>query len=85
MVRLDGTLAYTFFQGALNGKIFLDYIRNILVPTLHEGDIVIMDNMSTHHSKAVREVIDKLKINVIFLPPYIPDFFIFAIMLSAPC
>lgn len=33
-----------------------------------------MDNMRTHHSKAVREVIEELKINVIFLPPYSPDF-----------
>lgn len=37
-------------------------------------DIVVMDNMRTHHSKAVKKVIDELKINVIYLPPYSPDF-----------
>lgn len=57
-VRLDGTPAYTFFQGALNGKIFLDYIRNILVPTLNKGDIVIMDNLSCHKVKGVAETIE---------------------------
>ncbi|MDE5558232.1 MAG: transposase [Ruminococcus sp.] len=52
-VRLDGTLVYKFFQGALNGKIFLDYIHNILVPTLNKGDIVIMDNLSCHKVKVI--------------------------------
>ena len=53
---------------------FIDYLKNVLAPTLHEGDIVVMDNMRTHHSNAVREVIEELKINVIFLSPYSPDF-----------
>ena len=46
----------------------------MLAPTLEPDDIVVMDNMRTHHSKAVKKVIDKLKINVIYLPPYSPDF-----------
>ena len=46
----------------------------MLAPTLNEGDIVVMDNMRTHHSKAVKKVIDELQINVIYLPPYSPDF-----------
>ena len=46
----------------------------MLVPTLGPDDIVVMDNMRTHHSKAVKELIDELKINVIYLPPYSPDF-----------
>ena len=41
---------------------------------MHDGDIVIMDNMRTHHAKAVKKVIEDLKINVIYLPPYSPDF-----------
>ncbi|MCM1316367.1 MAG: IS630 family transposase [Alistipes senegalensis] len=72
-VRLDGTLAYTFFQGALTGKIFLDYIRNILVPTLNKGDIVIMDNLSCHKVKGVAEAIENAGATVLYLPPYSPD------------
>ena len=72
-VRLDGTLAYTFFQGVLNRKIFLDYIRNILVPTLNEGDIVIMDNLNCHKVKGVAEAIEAARVSVLYLPPYSPD------------
>ena len=72
-VRLDGTLAYTFFQGALNGKIFLDDIRNILVPTLNKGDIVMMDNLSCHKVKGVAEAIEAVGTSVLYLPPYSPD------------
>lgn len=72
-VRLDGTLAYTFFQGALTGKIFLDYIQNILVPTLNKGDIVIMDNLSCHKVKGVAEAIESAGASVLYLPPYSPD------------
>ena len=72
-VRLDGTLASTFFQGALNGKIFLDDIRNILVPTLNKGDIVMMDNLSCHKVKDVPETIEAAGASVLYLPPYSPD------------
>lgn len=73
-VRLNGETAYTTYQGGTTKDKFIDYLKNVLAPTLHEGDIVVMDNMRTHHSNAVREVIEELKINVIFLPPYSPDF-----------
>lgn len=73
-IRLNGQTAYTTYQVGTNKDKFIDYLKNVLVLTLHDGDIVIMDNMRTHHAKAVREVIDNLKINVIYLPPYSPDF-----------
>ena len=73
-IRLNGQTAYTTYQGGTNKDKFIDYLKNVLAPTLQDGDIVIMDNMRTHHAKAVREVIDNLKINVIYLPPYSPDF-----------
>lgn len=73
-IRLNGQTAYTTYQGGTNKDKFIDYLKNVLAPTLKDGDIVIMDNMRTHHAKAVRQVIDNLKINVIYLPPYSPDF-----------
>ncbi len=73
-VRLDGTIVKKVFQGALNGEIFLDYIKNILVPTLHKGDIVVMDNLSCHKVKGVKEAIEQAGASVLYLPPYSPDF-----------
>lgn len=73
-VRLDGFLAYNFFEGSVNGKNFLKYIQNILVPTLQKGDIVIIDNLRCHKVKGVKEAIEKVEARVIYLPAYSPDF-----------
>lgn len=73
-VRLNGETAFTTYQGGTTCERFIDYLKNVLAPTLEPDDIIVMDNMRTHHSKAVKKVIDELKINVIYLPPYSPDF-----------
>ena len=73
-IRLNGETTYTSYQGGTTSDKFADYLQNVLAPTLQEGDIVIMDNMRTHHSKEVKKVIADLKINVVYLPPYSPDF-----------
>ena len=73
-VRLNGSLAYSFFQGSVNGEKFLDYIKNTLVPTLQKGDIVIMDNLSCHKIKGVKEAIENVEAVVVYLPAYSPDF-----------
>lgn len=72
-VRLDGTLAYEYFQGAVNKNIFLDYIKNALIPTLHEGDIVVMDNLRCHKTHEVEKELAKAGVRTLFLPPYSPD------------
>ena len=72
-VRLDGTQAYEFFQGSLNGENFLDYVKNTLVPTLKKGDIVVTDNLSCHKVKGVREVIEQAGASVLYPPPYSSD------------
>ena len=73
-LRLDGTQAYEFFQGSLNGKNFLSYVKNTLIPTLKKGDIVVMDNLSCHKVKEVKEAIEEAGASVLYLPPYSPDF-----------
>ncbi len=50
-VRLNGDTAYTTYSGGTTGDVFVGYLENILVPTLHKGDIVIMDNLRSHHVK----------------------------------
>ena len=73
-VRYNGETVYTVYQGGTTSDKFSDYLNNILAPALHKNDIVVMDNMRTHRSKEVKKVIEELKINVVYLPPYSPDF-----------
>ena len=73
-IRLNRETAYTTYQGGTTKDKFIDYLKNVLAPTLDKNDIVIMDNMRTHHAKDVQKVVKELKMNVIFLPPYSPDF-----------
>lgn len=73
-VRLNGETAFTTYQGRMTCERFIDYFKNVLAPTLEPDNIVVMDNMRTHHSKAVKKVIDELKLNTIYLPLYSHDF-----------
>lgn len=72
-VRLDGTIVPCTFEGALNGDIFKAYITQFLIPTLRSGDIVVMDNLSSHKVKGIVEAIEAVGASVLFLPPYSPD------------
>ena len=60
-------------DGPINGEMFLAYVEQILVPTLKPGDIVIIDNLGSHKSKAVRRAIRAAGARLFFLPPYSPD------------
>lgn len=73
-VRLDGTTVPKFLSGAMNGSMFLDYIQHELVPSLHAGDLVIMDNLRCHKVKGVKEAIQQTGAQLLYLPPYSPDF-----------
>lgn len=60
--------------GALNGEAFLIYTKEILLPSLTPGDILVMDNLSVHyHAKAIN-LLERSGIKIEFLPPYSPDF-----------
>jgi transposase len=69
----DGLVAPGVFDGAINGDLFLAYVEQILVPTLKVGDIVIMDNRSSHKKAAVGRAIEDAGATRLFLPPYSPD------------
>lgn len=60
-------------EGAANGDLFEAYIKQILVPSLQPGEIIIMDNCSIHKGKRVRELIEAHGCQVLFLPAYSPD------------
>lgn len=72
-IRMDGTMCDSVFSGALNGNIFLSYVQDQLIPTLAEGDIVIMDNLRCHKVEGIQEAIEKVGAHVLYLPPYSPD------------
>ena len=72
-LRSDAITAPCVFDGPINGESFLAYVRQALVPTLRAGDIVVMDNLGSHKSRAVREAIRAAGARLWFLPAYSPD------------
>ena len=72
-LRCDELTAPCVFDGPINGQSCRAYIDQILVPTLRPGDIVIMDNLGSHKSIAVRDAIRAAGARLWFLPPYSPD------------
>ncbi len=60
-------------EGAMNGEAFLAYVEQCLVPTLKDGDIVVMDNLSAHKVPGVREAIKAAGASLKPLPKYSPD------------
>ena len=72
-LRHDGIVAPCLFDGPINGESFLAYVTQVLVPTLRPGDIVVMDNLGSHKSKAVRDAIWSVGARRLFLPAYSPD------------
>ena len=72
-IRLDGELTFTTFQGGTTGEKFLAYLKDDLVPFLRPGDIVVMDNLRTHHIQAVSELLRSAGAQVLNLPAYSPD------------
>lgn len=73
-LRTTGMVAPMVLDGPINGEWFEAYVRQILVPELRRGDIVIMDNLSSHKRASVRERIEAAGATLLFLPPYSPDF-----------
>lgn len=72
--RLGGLFAPMVVDGALNGDLFRQYVRQELAPNLRSGDILVMDNLPTHKVKGVAEAVEQRGARVLYLPPYSPDF-----------
>jgi transposase len=72
-VRTSGLTAPLVVDGAINGDLFLAYVRQQLVPTLTAGDVVILDNLSSHKKAGVREAVESVGAHLLYLPPYSPD------------
>jgi transposase len=72
-LRHDRITAPCVLDCPVNGRSFLAYVQQFLVPTLSLGDVVIMDNLGSHKSPAVRRAIRQAGGKLFFLPPYSPD------------
>ena len=72
-LTLRGMIAPFVLDGPINHLAFETYVEKLLVPELRAGDIVIMDNLSSHKGAAVRERIEAAGAELLFLPPYSPD------------
>lgn len=73
-VGLDGIAAPYVLDGPIDGETFRAYVEQMLAPTLAPGDIVIMDNLASHKVRGVRDAIEAAGAELVYLPPYSPDF-----------
>jgi len=73
-IRHDGQTAVMVLEGAVDGIAFREYVRRVLAPTLRRDDLVICDNLSVHHDRQARELIEARGAQLLFLPAYSPDF-----------
>jgi len=73
-LRHNGITAPFVIDQPMNSLIFRTYLERCLVPTLNPGDIVVMDNLSSHKSEEVREIVEAAGARLLYLPPYSPDF-----------
>jgi len=72
-VALDGTRGALVLDGPVNSVSFTGFCEQILAPNLDPGDLVILDNLSSHKSIQAQQAVEKVGASLIFLPPYSPD------------
>jgi transposase len=73
-LRSDGLTAPLVVDGAMNGDVFREYVRQHLARELRPGDLVVMDNLACHKVAGVRQAVEAAGAAVVYLPPYSPDF-----------
>lgn len=72
-IRLNGETACMAIEGSTSGVVFREYVRDVLVPTLRSGDIVIFDNLSAHKDSDALDLIHAAGAMTLPLPAYSPD------------
>lgn len=70
---LEGIRCSMVVDGAVNADIFESFVEHVLVPELRPGDVVVMDNLSSHKRARTRRMIEATGAALEFLPPYSPD------------
>jgi transposase len=72
-IGLEGVRTGLSVPGAIDGETMVFFVEELLVPTLHRGDIVVMDNASIHKLDAIEDALDAAGAGLLFLPVYSPD------------
>ena len=72
-IRIDGSHVTETYLGGTTGERFTAYFREKLIPALKSGDVVVMDNLHSHHVRDVKTLFDEAGIRFLYLPPYSPD------------
>lgn len=70
---IEGVRCSTVVDGAVNRDVFEAFVEQVLAPQLRPGDIVVMDNLSSHKSARTRAALEAAGARLLFLPPYSPD------------
>lgn len=72
-IALDGTRAAMVLDGPINGASFAGFCEWLLAPRLHPGDLVVLDNLSSHKTVAATRAVEAAGARFVYLPPYSPD------------
>jgi transposase len=72
-LRCEGVVAPWVIDGPINGQTFRTWVEQVLVPVLHPGDIVVLDNLGSHKVAGIAEAMTAAGVQLRFLPPYSPD------------
>ena len=73
-LRWDGVSAAMTVPAATDTDVFMAFIDQVLAPTLHQDEVVLMDNLTPHRAASVKKSIEAVGARVLYLPPYSPDF-----------
>jgi transposase len=69
----QGLQAVMTVDGATDAEVFRTYVKRVLGPTLHPGDVVVMDNLRAHRAVGVQQALARRGVRLLYLPPYSPD------------
>jgi transposase len=73
-MSLEGIEPSLAVEGSINREVFEAYVERVLAATLRPGQLVVMDNLAAHKGKRVKEIVEKRGCELLYLPPYSPDF-----------
>ncbi len=68
-----GFHAVRTYLGSMNGPRFIQWLKNVLLPTMEPGQTLVLDNLRVHHIAEVREHVESINCHLLYLPPYSPD------------
>ena len=73
-MTLEGMGPSLVVEGATTSEVFETYVEQVLAPTLRSGQVVVMDNLNAHKGERIKELIEERGCELVYLPPYSPDF-----------